>query len=106
MTVAPDGAWAGRDDRACAGADTWLWFPTDWEGRALPGAVPEEAAQRCGRCPVRRQCREHAIHHEPYGVWAGMSEDQRRAARRNRGIRLRSWTPDDEDDQTDEGAIA
>lgn len=99
MNVLPDASWAGRADRACAGTDPWLWFPTDWEGRAMPDAVPLEAAQLCASCPVRRQCREHAIRHEAWGVWAGMSETQRKAARRNRGIRLR-------DDDAIEGATA
>ena len=29
-------------------------------------------------CPVRQQCAEHALRvHEPYGVWGGLTEDDR-----------------------------
>jgi len=31
-------------------------------------------------CPVLEECREHALStREPYGVWGGMSEEERRA---------------------------
>ncbi|WP_162237328.1 WhiB family transcriptional regulator, partial [Aeromicrobium sp. Leaf272] len=33
----------------------------------------------CARCPVIEQCREHALTvQEPYGVWGGLSEAERR----------------------------
>jgi len=32
----------------------------------------------CVRCPVLRQCRQHALSvREPYGVWGGLSEEDR-----------------------------
>jgi WhiB family redox-sensing transcriptional regulator len=34
----------------------------------------------CGSCPVLDQCREHALAvREPYGVWGGLTEDDREA---------------------------
>jgi WhiB family redox-sensing transcriptional regulator len=34
----------------------------------------------CGRCPVIAECAAHALAvREPYGVWGGMSEDDREA---------------------------
>jgi WhiB family redox-sensing transcriptional regulator len=34
----------------------------------------------CATCPVLKQCAEHALSvREPYGVWGGMSEDDREA---------------------------
>lgn len=32
----------------------------------------------CETCPVIQQCREHALRvREPYGVWGGLTEDER-----------------------------
>ncbi|MEW2414720.1 WhiB family transcriptional regulator [Streptomyces sp. NPDC046866] len=41
----------------------------------------DAAAKRiCARCPVRRACLEHALRtREPYGVWGGHTEEERRA---------------------------
>jgi WhiB family redox-sensing transcriptional regulator len=34
----------------------------------------------CLRCPVRRECADHALlTREPYGVWGGLTEDDRSA---------------------------
>ncbi len=50
-----------------------------------------EAKAVCQRCPVIDDCRRHALQvAEPYGVWGGLSEeeraDQMRAQRRARSI--------------------
>ena len=38
------------------------------------------AKQVCEVCPVLAQCRAHALQvREPYGVWGGMTEDEREA---------------------------
>lgn len=38
----------------------------------------EQAKQTCHRCPVIAQCREYALRtREPYGVWGGLSEEDR-----------------------------
>mgnify|MGYP002753500384 CR=1 FL=1 len=50
--------------------------------------VPDRHIQRRGGrqctthrvCPVLEECRDHALStREPYGVWGGMSEEERRA---------------------------
>jgi WhiB family redox-sensing transcriptional regulator len=34
----------------------------------------------CGACPVLMQCRRHALRvREPYGVWGGLTEEEREA---------------------------
>jgi WhiB family redox-sensing transcriptional regulator len=44
----------------------------DYKGIAAAKAV-------CAICPVRVECGDHALAtHEPYGVWGGMSESERR----------------------------
>ncbi|SCD58072.1 WhiB family transcriptional regulator, redox-sensing transcriptional regulator, partial [Streptomyces sp. SolWspMP-sol7th] len=51
----------------------------------------EDAAKRvCADCPVRVECREHAlVQPEPYGVWGGLTAAERRvllARRRRRAV--------------------
>lgn len=37
-----------------------------------------QAKEICGQCPVIDACREHALSAvEPYGVWGGLSEEER-----------------------------
>ena len=56
----------------------------------VDGAAHDEQAARrnrdgaakavCIACPVLEPCREHALRvREPYGVWGGMTEDEREA---------------------------
>ena len=64
---------------ACVGLDSSVFFSPEAE-RGTPKARREEAAKAlCARCPVIEQCREHALTvQEPYGVWGGLSEAERR----------------------------
>ena len=47
-----------------------------------PGATVTPRPRRSApTCPVLAQCRAHALQvREPYGVWGGMTEDEREAA--------------------------
>lgn len=56
---------------ACRTADPDLFFP------AQPDFVPDRARTLCDGCEVREPCHDHALRHEAYGVWAGMSEQAR-----------------------------
>ena len=50
----------------------------------------QNAKQVCKDCPVLLQCRSHALAaREPYGVWGGMSEDERLAFYEEQGIPVR-----------------
>ncbi|WP_424556268.1 WhiB family transcriptional regulator [Streptacidiphilus pinicola] len=51
--------------------------------------IREDAAKRvCAGCPVLDECRTYALEaREPYGVWGGMSEDERAALLRMRRLR-------------------
>ncbi|MEV6205832.1 WhiB family transcriptional regulator [Kitasatospora sp. NPDC051914] len=72
--------WDWQLQGACRGSDAGLFFhPPGERGRAHDER--EEAAKRiCGHCPVRAECLAHALGvREPYGVWGGMGEDERRA---------------------------
>ncbi|WP_311210980.1 MULTISPECIES: WhiB family transcriptional regulator [unclassified Aeromicrobium] len=66
-------------DGLCRDVDPEGFFSPEAE-RGTPKARREEAAKAlCARCPVIEQCREHALAvQEPYGVWGGLSEAERR----------------------------
>lgn len=64
---------------ACLGTDPDLFFPVGSEGPAA--AQADEAKQVCRSCPVRRQCLDWALRHsQGYGVWGGMTQEERRAS--------------------------
>ena len=67
-----------RDDAACRGLDTNVFFP----------ATDEEAAEAkaiCATCPVREECLEFALlTRQDDGVWGGLTETERRRLRRRR----------------------
>lgn len=46
--------------------------------------------QLCHGCPILDECHEHAIRHEEFGFWGGLTVDERRQERRRRGIVLES----------------
>ena len=72
--------WDWQLVSACREADPDLFFHP--EGERGPSRSSREAAakQVCAACPVLRQCRAHALAvREPYGVWGGLSEDDREA---------------------------
>jgi WhiB family redox-sensing transcriptional regulator len=72
--------WEWQLDGACRTADPQLFFHP--EGERGPARQKRDAAavQVCAGCPVLQQCREHALTvREPYGVWGGLTEDDREA---------------------------
>ncbi len=50
--------------------------------------VTEEVKKMCRRCPVKDECLGHALAHEKYGEWGGVSERKRRIIRRNKNIKF------------------
>ena len=68
-------------EAACQEADPDLFFPM---GKAVTTVSQLAAAKEiCARCPVRAPCLEWALRTDAeYGVWGGMSEDERRIIRR------------------------
>ena len=72
----PEETW--REDAACSGSDTDLFFPTG-EDEAL--AAPAKAI--CAACPVQAQCLQYAIAtNQTEGVWGGLTGPERRRLRR------------------------
>ncbi|MEV6131964.1 WhiB family transcriptional regulator [Streptomyces violaceusniger] len=70
-----------RAGAACRDEEPDLFFPIGNTGPALLQA--EEAKAVCRRCPVMETCLQWALDtNQHYGVWGGMSEDERRAMKR------------------------
>lgn len=66
-----------RHKAACQGEETDAFFPL---GSSLEALMETRWAKAvCARCPVRSECLEFALATDQrYGVWGGLSEDERR----------------------------
>ncbi len=63
-------------DARCLDADPEAFFPEK-------GGSTREAKRICAGCPVRAECLEYALEHdERFGIWGGLSERERRRAKR------------------------
>ncbi|MFD9408174.1 WhiB family transcriptional regulator [Streptomyces sp. NPDC059989] len=83
--------WEWQATAACRGTGSeWFFHPEGERGEER--ATRDETAKRiCAWCPVRAQCLRHALSvQEPYGVWGGLTEEERR--RTLASTRLRSKT--------------
>jgi len=77
-----------RHEAACRDEDPELFFPIGNTGPAL--IQIEEAKRVCRSCNVMDSCLQWAMDtSQEAGVWGGMSEDDRRLARR-RTVRVQS----------------
>jgi len=78
---------------ACRGQDTTLFFPPGQPEQKEAKDVRERKAKAiCAACPVRTECLEYAVRiREPYGIWGGLNELERRMLLRHRersGLRI------------------
>lgn len=71
--------WQWQQLGACRGVEESRFFHPDNE-RGTERERREAGAKRvCATCPVLELCREHALRvREPYGVWGGLGEGERR----------------------------
>ncbi|MFG1635625.1 WhiB family transcriptional regulator [Pseudonocardia alni] len=79
MVERDDDRWRAR--AACRSVDPDTFFPTAESGTAHDRQVAR-AKRVCRRCPVQTACRDWAIDDLPHGVAGGLTEDERRRARR------------------------
>ena len=71
--------WAARG--ACRGMSVDAFYVTS-------GMKYEGLRELCAGCPVIDNCYDHAIQHESEGFWAGTTENERVAIRREKNIRF------------------
>ncbi|WP_228973795.1 WhiB family transcriptional regulator [Streptomyces sp. DH12] len=75
-TAPSDGELSWQETALCAQTGPELFFPE-------PGSSTREAKMLCGICEGREACLEYALaHDERFGVWGGLSEQERYALRR------------------------
>jgi len=73
--------WDWQRHGSCRGMDSARFFHPDSERGQARAARVRTAKEICQGCPVLAQCREHALTVvEPYGIWGGLDEAERRAA--------------------------
>lgn len=86
-----DFAWQWQRLGSCRGMDSGVFFHPDGERNPSRSRRTAQAKEVCGRCPVVEQCREFALQtREPFGVWGGLAEAERRVILERRGIALAS----------------
>lgn len=70
--------WEWQYRGACRDADSEIFFHPEGERGGTRKRRDEAAKAVCATCPVLEQCREYALSNaEPYGVWGGMTEEER-----------------------------
>jgi WhiB family redox-sensing transcriptional regulator len=79
--------WEWQFEGACNGIETDEFFLED-NMRGKTKRIREvNAIAICNTCPVKQQCLDHALSvPEVYGVWGGMTEEQRHLLARRLGI--------------------
>ena len=77
--------WEWQNQGKCREADPTLFFHPEGERGSARRKRAEAAKAICATCPVIDACREHSLKvREPYGVWGGLSEEERAATRAQR----------------------
>lgn len=75
--------WNWQAEGACRGLQTSMFFHPDYERGPARERRESQAKAVCRSCPVMERCRTHALQvHEPYGIWGGLSAEERKAALR------------------------
>ncbi len=72
--------WEWQFEGACRALPTEMFFYPDGERGPRRRNRENTAKAICATCPVIEACRKHALAiAEPYGIWGGLSEDDRLA---------------------------
>ncbi len=78
-------AWQWQEMAACRGLMLNMFFHSYQERGPQRRRREAEAKAVCHRCLVITECRVHALRvHEPYGIWGGLSEEERATLLRTR----------------------
>jgi WhiB family transcriptional regulator, redox-sensing transcriptional regulator len=82
-----DHAWQWQRLGSCRGMDSAVFFHPDGERNPSRARRTAKAKEVCHRCPVMDMCREFALEtREPFGVWGGLAEAERRIILERRGL--------------------
>jgi WhiB family redox-sensing transcriptional regulator len=73
-----DADWRWRAQSACREMGTEVFYNTENERGPAKRSRNVAAKSVCMSCPVRRPCLEWALEvDEPYGVWGGLTPEER-----------------------------
>jgi WhiB family redox-sensing transcriptional regulator len=77
--IAVSTSWEAR--ALCRDADAGCFIPPLREESDAERRTRERIAKRvCAGCPVRQECLDYALRvREPFGIWGGLNEVERRA---------------------------
>jgi len=83
-------AWSWLLKARCRGSMADVFFAADGERPDAARRRQQQAISFCAGCEVVEECRDYALtYQEPWGVWGGLSESERRQILDNRGSRRR-----------------
>jgi WhiB family redox-sensing transcriptional regulator len=69
----------------CRTADPEAFFPAEATRGRNRASIEARAKAMCAVCPVIQQCLRHAMQvREPYGVWGGLTAEERNQLQRRR----------------------
>jgi WhiB family transcriptional regulator, redox-sensing transcriptional regulator len=72
--------WEWQFDGSCRHENPDVFFHPNGERGPSRHNRDNAAKTVCRSCPVLQTCRKHALQvHEPYGVWGGLTENEREA---------------------------
>jgi WhiB family redox-sensing transcriptional regulator len=78
LPAATTDEWDWQLQAACRGMDGAWFFPPDREQAKARTSRISRAKAVCARCPALMACRDFALDNgELFGVWGGLSEDDR-----------------------------
>ena len=67
------------EEANCKGAPTNLFYLVEENRRHSDWIDVGILRKICGGCPIQRKCLAYALEHETYGVWGGMTSNERNA---------------------------
>ncbi len=80
LPLSRQGAWEWAMQAACRGTDTAVFYHPENERGPSRRRREVRAKQICKDCPVVANCLRWALAaREPYGVWGGLSVEEREA---------------------------
>jgi WhiB family redox-sensing transcriptional regulator len=80
--------WSWQEEAACRGVDTEKFFLNYGVRGEEKRKIEAEAIKICKTCPVIEQCRVWSLKvPEYYGVWGGLTSDQRMRLLKKRSVR-------------------
>lgn len=79
--------WDWQFEGACVNADPESFFLEDGMRGSTKRTRENNAIAICNTCPVKQKCLDHALNvPEVYGVWGGMTGEERHTLAKRLGI--------------------